>query len=427
MANIDTDISNYSIKEMLEILDINDVNNIKEITDRTDYYINKYEEENNVFSKDLDKYNKLIKINEDNIKKIKKQLQKYKDIKNKHNEFKEQQKKNITDMRNQIIEFNKFIKNCKHKNITKKEYNNYVKEIDKLKIKLDERKDKLEYYKNENTKINTISGIKNMIIEYDEYIKLMNEKNVIDIKLKCLIEYEKYFKTIKIIKNNINKINEDLNVQLIDINKKLDTFEQTKNSYESIKKNVNYGDTIIEIENNINEITELIDEYVQKIEDYKQNEINKEYEDKMKVIRSKIDIEENKEYEDYNKYNELNIELNKYEKELDAIIIKKEKTINNKAKNDKYIKDNTDILNKINKDKDNYMKYRDIKKELNKKNKEFILIEKEYNENNKLLEKNEINMNELKEKCIVAKNIIKTCGEAIDDLEDFLEDLEEYL
>jgi DNA repair exonuclease SbcCD nuclease subunit/DNA repair exonuclease SbcCD ATPase subunit len=406
---------NERMKMYNEFKDVDDNNDIDELINEN----KEYEEENNVFSKDLDEYNKLIKINEDNIKKIKKQLQKYKDIKNKHNEFKEQQKKNIIDMRNQIIEFNKFIKNCKHKNITKKEYNNYVKEIDKLKIKLDERKDKLEYYKNENTKINTISGIKNMIIEYDEYIKLMNEKNVIDIKLKCLIEYEKYFKTTKIIKNNINKIKEDLNVQLIDINKKLDTFEQTKNSYESIKKNVNYGDTIIEIENNINEITELIDENTQKIEDYTQNEINKEYEDKIKVIRSKIDIEENKEYEDYNKYNELNIELNKYEKELDAIFIKKEKTINNKAKNDKYIKDNTDILNKINKDKDNYMKYRDIKKELNKKNKEFILIEKEYNENNKLLEKNEINMNELKEKCIVAKNIIKTCGEAIDDLEDF--------
>jgi hypothetical protein len=98
---------------------------------------------------------------------------------------------------------------------------------------------------------------------------------------------------------------------------------------------------------------------------------------------------------------------------------KKEKTINNKAKNDKYIKDNTDILNKINKDKDNYIKYRNIKKELNNKNKEFVIIEKEYNENNKLLEKTEINMNELKEKCIIAKNIIKTCGEAVDDLEDF--------
>ena len=45
--------------------------------------------------------------------------------------------------------------------------------------------------------------------------------------------------------------------------------------------------------------------------------------------------------------------------------------------------------------------------------------DKEYNENNKLLEQNDVKMNDLREKCIIAKNIIKKCGESIDDINDF--------
>jgi DNA repair exonuclease SbcCD nuclease subunit len=406
---------NERMKLYNEFKDIDDDYDIDELTNAN----KELEEENKEFDKRIEEFNKTIKLNENNIKKIQKELQKYKDIEDKNKKFNEQQKKIIGEMRKQLIEYNKFIKDIKYNNITKKEYNKYVKDKDVLIKKLNDLDDRLIFYKNENNKVNTINGIKNIIIDYDEYIKIINEKTELECKLNFISDHETYFKTTKNVKNNITKLKKELQNKLDNINNILNTFDTLKNNYESIKQNTNYENIIIEIENNISDVNKLIDENTIKIEDYKQNEINKEYEQKILKLEKQIDDEEEKEYEEYNIYLDLKKELSKYEKELSEIKINREKTINNKSRNEKDITENQNILNKIIKDKDNYIKYCDIKKQLKKKTKEFNIIEKEYNENNKLLEKNDVKMNELKEKCIIANNIIKKCGETIDDINDF--------
>jgi len=406
---------NERMKLYNEFKDIDDDYDIDKLTNEN----KDLEEENKEFDKKIEDFDKTIKQNENNIKKIQKELKKYTDIVDKNKKFNEQQKKIIGEMRKQLIEYNKFIKNIKYKNITKKEYNKYIKDKDGFIKRLNEYNDKIIFYKNENNKVNTINGIKNIVIDYDAYIKILNEKNELNVKLNFISEYETYFKTTKNIKNNIIKLKKELHDKLDNINNTLNTFDTLKNNYESIKQNTNYENMILEIENNIRDINKSIEENIDKIEDYKQNEINKDYEEKIVKLEKQIEDEEEKEYEDYNIYLDLNKELNKYEKELSNIKINREKTLNNKSKNEKDITENQNILNKIIKDKDNYLKYCDIKKELKKKNKEFNSIEKEYNENNKLLEQNDVKMNDLREKCIIAKNIIKKCGESIDDINDF--------
>jgi DNA repair exonuclease SbcCD ATPase subunit len=277
----------------------------------------------------------------------------------------------------------------------------------------------LEKYNTEDKMVNTIIQIKNVIKEYETYLELNNEKIKIESNIEFIEENESYIKSDKVTKNKILKIKEEYQQKLNKVNHDLDKLKEVKDNYELIKKNVDHRDKIKLLDTTINTQQTLLNEYSNKINDYEQNKINKTYLDEIKELEEKISEEEDKELEKYNEYSQLLKDIDILEKDQYSIKLQKEKLLNNSSKSENCIKDNQIILNRINSNKDNYDKYCEIKKEFDKVNKEFQIIEKEFNESNKLVEKNDIKMGELKEQCIIAKNILKKCEDTINDIKDF--------
>jgi len=153
--------------------------------------------------------------------------------------------------------------------------------------------------------------------------------------------------------------------------------------------------------------------------DYIQQQQNIKYNKEISDLEEQLNKEEDKEYEDYNIQCDLTKDLQKYEKQLSDIKYKRETLLNKLNKKLANLKENNDILLIINKNKDNYDKYCKIKKQLDNIKKEYLKIEKEYNESNDLIQKDDKKINDVKEKCIIAKDIIKKSKDAIDNLKDF--------
>ncbi len=402
------------------------VNNYKDYEDLEDYNLDELNEENKDMLIQLDK-NKLeikeldknISLNDKKIQTIKKKLLKFKNMEEENQKFEQQQKKIIGELNKKLLFLHKNIKDIQYENITKKENDKYVKDKKILEKKLGDNLLKLEKYKTEDKMINTIIQIKNVIKEYETYLELNNEKIKIESNIEFIEENESYIKSDKVTKNKILKIKEEYQQKLNKVNKDLDKLKEVKDNYELIKKNVDHRDKIKLLDTTINTQQTLLNEYSNKINDYEQNKINKTYLDEIKELEEKISEEEDKELEKYNEYSQLLKDIDILEKEQYSIKLQKEKLLNNITKSENYIKDNQIILDRINLNKDNYDKYCEIKKEFDTVKKEFQIIEKEYNESNKLVEKNDIKMGELKEQCIIAKNILKKCEDTINDIKDF--------
>jgi exonuclease SbcC len=400
-----------------EFKEIDDEYNIEELNDENEDYEDEIKEKKKSI-KDLD--NKIIDYN-NKIKDIKKELglKKYKNIEDKNKEFQENKKQTSNNIKKNILELNKNIKDVKYKDITKKDYNNYLKNVKVLNEKINIDKENLDIYKKHNKNINSIEHIKNIISEYDKYIQLIDNKNKIIHELEFIDNYKTYLKqdnaTKKYILDKKTKYNKELEI----MNDQINNMNDIKESYEQIKLNKNYDEEIDELENDIS-IDEdkkiLLDK---KISDYLQNEQNSDYNKQIKVLEDKLNEEDDKTFDDYDTYNDLNDNLNKYEKELTSIKYNREILLNKINTTESYLKENKDILNVIDKNQENYNKYLDTKKKLDKIKKEFNIIEKEYNDNTKLLQEKETKINDLKEKCIIAKNIINKCTESIEDLKDF--------
>lgn len=408
-----------SLQERIKIYD-----QFKSIDD--EYDIDELNEDNEYIKNDIEKINKEIKefdtnieIKDKNINKIKKDLKKYKDIDKKYEKFEEQQKKIISEIKKNILDINKNIKDTTYKNITKQEYIKLTKEETKINKNIKELNEKIIFYKKENNKINTIDGIKNIIIEHEKYIVLMQQKNKLLNEIQFIQEYNTYFKTDKNIKKNILNIRDQLNIKLEDIDKKIKEFEDINNSYELLKLNNNYDKIINELELDLENKREQYDIIKNKISDYSQEQKNINYNKEIKTLETQLNNEEEKECEEYEKHCDLKKDLNKYEKESTDIKYKREILLNKLNKKTLQLKDNEDILMVINKNEDNYNKYREIKKQLDIIQKEYSIIQKEYNNSNEQIQKDDIRINDLKEKCIIAKDIIKKCTDAIDDLKDF--------
>ncbi len=408
-----------SLKERIKIYD-----EFKNIDD--EYDIDELVEDNTDINKDINKlnneikdYDKNIKTNETNINKIKKEITKYKDIDEKYDEFNEKQQEIISKLKKDILSINKNIKDVYYKNITKQEYTKYNKEDIKINKEIKELKDKLIFYKEENNKINSIDGIKNIVIEYDKYNNFLNEKNKLENEINFINTYTTYLKTDINTKKKIKNIKDKINDKIDNININIKDIEYIKKSYDLLKLNNNHDKIIIDLETDINNKNKQLEILKNKINDYTQYQQNIKYNKEIKDLEEQLTKEEDKEYEEYDIYNDLTKDLNKYEKQLSDIKYKRETLLNKLNKKLANLKENEDILLIINKNKDNYDRYCKIKKQLDSIEKEYFKIEKEYNESNDSIEKDNKKINDLKEKCIIAKDIIKKSKDAIDNLKDF--------
>jgi exonuclease SbcC len=408
-----------SLKERIKMYD-----EFKNIDD--EYDVDELNEENIDINKDIDKINNEIKdydinikTNETNINKIKKELKKYDDIDKKYDEFNEKQQEIISKLKKDILSINKNIKDIHYKNITKQEYTKYNKEDIIINKEIQELKDKLIFYKEENNKINTIGSIKNIIIEYDKYNDLFNQKNKLENEINFIKNYDIYLKsdinTKKKLKNIINELNENIE----NINKNIIDIEHIKKSYNLLKIDKDHDKIILDLEKDINNKNKQLEILKNKINDYTQQQQNIKYNKEISDLEEQLNKEEDKEYDDYNIHCDLTKNLQKYEKQLSDIKYKRETLLNKLNKKEVDLKENKDILLVINKNKDNYNKYCKIKKQLDNIKKEYLKIEKEYNESNDLIQKDDKKINDVKEKYIIAKDIIKKSKDTIDNLKDF--------
>jgi len=364
-------------------------------------------------------FDKRIRILNNTIDRINKRLLKYENIEEKNDRFKEQQKKFINDLRLKILDINKNIKDVTYKKITNNNNIKYKKDHVKLEKEIKDIENKILFYREENNKINTIGGVKNLIIEYEKYLDLNNQKNKLEYELELINNYELYFKKDKNTIKKIISISEDLNKKISILLKNIDENKSIKENYDLLKLNNNYDQTLddLQIELQAKKENQII--ITDKIKDYIQEQKNNNFKEEIQKIEKKIINEEQREFKDYEIYCDLTIELNKHEKELTNLKYERELLLNTINKKSLELKKIEDILFLINENKDNYKKYKKIKKDLDRVEKEFILIEEEFNNSNALIQKDALKINDLKEKYIIAKDIIKKCAKTIEDIKDF--------
>ena len=403
------------IKAYEKFKNIDDNHDIDELN-KNNSLINNEIKNLNMQIKDFDKR---IRILNNTIDRINKRLLKYENIEEKNDRFKEQQKKFINDLRLKILDINKNIKNVTNKKITNNNNIKYKKDHVKLEKEIKDIENKILFYRDENNKINTIGGVKNLIIEYEKYLDLNNQKNKLEYELELINNYGLYFKKDKNTIKKITSISEDLNKKISVLLKNIDENRSIKDNYDLLKLNNNYDQILddLQIELQAKKENQII--ITDKIKDYIQEQKNNSFKEEIQKLEKKIINEEQREFKDYELYCDLTIELNKHEKELSNLKYERELLLNTINKKSLELKKIEDILFLINENKDNYKKYKKIKKDLDKVEKEFILIEEEFNNSNALIQKDALKINDLKEKYIIAKDIIKKCAETIADIKDF--------
>ncbi len=408
-----------SLKERIKIYD--EFKNIDEKYDIDE--LNEYNDDIKAHidntTKEIKEYDVDIKTKDKNIDEIKKKLKKYKDIEQKLNIFNDKKKKAVCELKKKILNINKNIIDVHYKNITTDENVTHNENKDKLNKEIQEISNKIAFYKEENNKTNTIDGIKKTIIEHDKYNHLFNQKYRLENTLEFIQEYGIYFKTDNITKKYMAAAGKDLNSKIDLLNKSMEDVKIIKDNYESLKINNNYDRIINDLEASIEDRKGQLHIIQNKIDDYMNEQGNIKLIEEIKILEKDLTDEEEKEYEEYDKWQDLIKKLNKHEKELSDIKYKRETALNKLNKENTKLKNNEDILFIINKNKDNYNKYCKLKKEQNKVKKEYDIIEKEYNASNEAIQMNDVKINDLKEKCIIAKDIIKKSGKSIDDLKDF--------
>ena len=425
-------IRDYRIK-LFSKKKTNEEDNKKNTEEKIDEYIKKNEElkkENEINNEDLQKYKKILNIkkleNDDlkqNILKLNNTL-KLTGQKN-NNEIFEKNNLHI-----KIYDLNEEKKVLRNDSSNSKKING---ENNKHKIEIYDLKNHIENYKNKNKEYNIIEEYKREINELkkklEEHNYDKNNKNAVEIKeLKNLIgkikeenkrEIENYIRKInnfkKIIEDNNKLINEEKNNRLKEINKYKKIIEENneniKKKEEEFNKQINELNKINEeiklkkikeknnCDNEINELKKIIEENKNNnnkdIQQLKE-EIKQIKEEKDKYLKENNElkkiIEDNRTIIEENNQNkkELNILKIKYEaliKENELMKcshqdIKKEENIENE-KMEKYKKDlNTNENNKYI-DEINRLKELIEENELNKKNEiEINKMEKINSENN---------------------------------------------
>ena len=164
---------------------------------------------------------------------------------------------------------------------------------------------------------------------------------------------------------------------------------------------------------------EKLKKILQQINDYNQQKHNEETLQRIYMLEKTINEEENKELDEYNNYCDLLEQLKKLEKELTTARYNKEKILNLINKENQYIKENEDRKQLINKNTKNYDIYCELKKELSETKKEYKTIELEFNKQKQQIYEEDIKIKELRNKCIIAKDIINKCGESVEDIKDY--------
>jgi DNA repair exonuclease SbcCD ATPase subunit len=370
-------------------------------------------------NKTLIETDKNIDIINKKIKKFNKKLNKYDDIENKNNIFNEEQKQKVLLLNKNILELHKTIKDISYKNISDDEYNELIINKDLIENENKTLTSQLAFCIDQNNKVNTINGIRSVILDYDEYNKLINDKVKIDFEIKFIDEYKLYIKKDRLTQKNILDKKTKLLEQIEELNKKIELKVNNKINYDSLTNNNDYEDQIMICQSKININIEKLNVILHKINDYNQMKENNNITRQIHILEEQINEEDNKEYEDYNKYCDILKELKDNEKELTILQYNKEKIINKINKEEQLIKDNENKLLIINKNITNYETYCKLKKNIIEIKKELVIAESEYNKQKQITYNEDIKIKELKNKCIIAREIINKCGESLEDIKDY--------
>ena len=210
----------------------------------------------------------------------------------------------------------------------------------------------------------------------------------------------------------VKELNDELQLKCDE----LEELKIIKDKYETIKID-NKSSNILN--NQIAEYKEKLVVIEKKIIDFEHNKNNNSINEEINKLEDKITIEENKTYNRYTEYLELTADITKYEKELSNLNLEKEKLNSSISKNTEYLTKNNYILEKINKNEDMYVKFCEIKKNLDTLTKKYEKIEDRYNDLDKEISETDEKNKQLNDKCIVAKSIIKKHTGTIEDINDF--------
>ena len=386
-------LSNYKDYEEFEDIDI------EELTDELD------ELQTNIKNND-NKLKKEVLSNDNELKKLNTKLKKYKNIEDENDEFEKNKKDIIIKLNKDIKELNKQMKEVKNKVKSEKQINKIhdenIKLIDDINI--------IEKVINEiNYKIKILTD-KSVFINYKKYFDKNNIIEKYKIQIDAYTEIKnKYLtkkdKNIKFIDEEINKLNE----YIIENSNELEKIEQYNYDYENFDFN---QDLHLELEKNITKLNKIKEQYTENdkcIIDYKNNEYNMTIEKQINIIEEQL-LKKNKEtFDKYDKYIELNDSYEDIEKKNNILKIKLEKQINENNCNTVRIKEINQIIEKINKNKEKYEKYCDVKNMYEKKNKEYYDKSEELNKIKNKKQKNDNESKTFYDKYIVIKSRLDEC------------------
>ena len=398
----------------------------KEYDDIYEYDINKINNEIEESKATLETYNNTLHDIESNIEIKNKRLKdlnikliNYNDIEERNDLFEEEQKKKVMILKKELFDLHKTIKDIKYKNISDNEYYELKTSKNKLDDEIKVLISQIEYYKDQNNKLNTITGMRIVLSEYNNYIKLLDEQKIIDLEIKLIDEYKLLFKKDKKTQNTLTAKKINLLSNLEELNKKIELDKNIKITYDALTNNNDFDKQIVLSQTTLNEYNDKLNILSQKINDYNQHKHNNDILQQIHKLEDRIREEEYKELEEYNEYCETKKEIKKIDYELKDLYYNKEKVLNKINKESQYVKENQDNLETINKNIQNYETFCELKKEYTETKNEFNIIEIEYKNQHKNLYDNEIKIKELRNKCIVAKEIINKCGETLEDLKHY--------
>lgn len=367
-----------------------------------------------------DKNKRLMKTIKDNKKTLndnKNKIKKYGNIDELYKDFENNKKQHLINLNKEINNLNKSIKECKY-NVKKDDYNKYKKDIVKYENDLKEINNEID----KMIKKSKISNnIKTLFENYKEYFTINNEK---EICVKTINMYNDVYKNIKKYDKN-NAIKKDIDNKIAELKEKINEYDDKLNdmndikiAYENYDPDENIDVKIKKLYDKRDNMQKSINNTEEKIKDYDNKMENNKLEGQIKDLENEINIKQNEKMDDYDEYIKLNNENIKLERCVkdDELITEKNKNKINEYMNE--IKENDDKISKIMKNKEDYDKYNEIKKEYDNILKKHKAIEKEYNMIKKEKDIMENNHKELDKNIIIANNAIKKCDEIQEEIDN---------
>lgn len=299
------------------------------------------------------KITKNMKIEEKELNKIIKQIQKFNNIEQKYDAFENTKSEIIKKYNIEISLLQKTIRRCKH--VDQNDYKLATKSIKQIENDVN---DIVKSIQNEEKKLKIHKNVKNLFTNYKKYIDKINDihscRKVID-TLNGIGKYKKIIKKIEDLKQEI-KIHE---IELIKC-------EEYKNDFDNYNPDENINDIICELYKKKDNLINEKNKYEIIIIDYDVEQQNNKINVKIEEYEKKIFDENKKNMDEYDNYFILLKKKNDFTKNINDmnIIIDKLQINNDKLQN--LIDKNTHNINIITKNKEKYDKYNLIKLEYDK-------------------------------------------------------------